>query len=859
MRDFEFAKTLTEINMRPSVLRKAAGKSGASAGLEFEMIVPVSVEDRDSRESEPDYDQDTRAEDIDEVISFFNGNDANAGRQLRDLRSELYSEFQSWQDDQLENDWSRNIEVVLRDYAEINDTFDRDEAKDLAREQIAEANPELHPDSSEFDKLVDNLVKELFDDYISDLIRDPGSRTYENARDEYFEENRDDYSEVDFFRDQYPYMTDIESNFDISWPFYTDPESSSSLDAIKEVAIDFMRAMGQKKIAVGEDYHGPYYKYSNGDWGYVGNRKPTDCYTIEPDGSLDPDNSDESGLEFVSPPLPIEQMAEDIRKVKKWAGRYGCYTNDSTGLHMNVSVPGLETESLDFDYTKLALLLGDKHILEMFGRAANTYAKSAFDKIAKVAIDRPNATADAMKKLQQGLSTLAGRALHGNRTDKYTSINVKDDYIEFRSPGGNYLERDPEELINTLNRFVVALEAAKDPEAYKKEYTTKLYKLLNPKGLTDPYGDMLREFSNYVTGVGGASNTTVKQFRTSAMQYLKQQNITRRPDPNKKYEWSVSVPRSSYGFETYNAIGSTPDEALQEVANRTGFDFDALKRLSTVTLIGPVKQEPARNTGNWGIYIPTIERFAKNSETSEFYRFNTKEEAQKFLANYMANNIGARNDLEVREMPSVAQATSREQRWQEYRVYLADRPEVAVGTFIGTPDPHDTRTRTAFMSFLSSIGRSSPAGYGYEAIPTRPAAAPRQSAPQQTPQATQPRQSVWHILSSESNEPVEIFSAANREDALQQYNSWLSDNYNPAIRYRLVAATDPNTPVTAGIPNVNWEIYNRITGRTAYTLSAPTFNDAWARAREWAERATQANIPNFNPSDYSVRRANESA
>jgi hypothetical protein len=96
-------------------------------------------------------------------------------------------------------------------------------------------------------------------------------------------------------------------------------------------------------------------------------------YVVEPDGSLNPNNDDDLGLEFVSPPLPIDEMLSDLEKVKAWAKQRGCYTNSSTGLHINISVPNFDPAKLD--YVKLALLLGDKYVLDQFGRSSNTYTK----------------------------------------------------------------------------------------------------------------------------------------------------------------------------------------------------------------------------------------------------------------------------------------------------------------------------------------------------------------------------------------------------------------------------------------------------------------------------------------------------
>ena len=108
--------------------------------------------------------------------------------------------------------------------------------------------------------------------------------------------------------------------------------------------------------------------------GYHDGPRENDAYTIEPDSSLDDKdykkNDEDAGLEFISPPLPIDEALADVKKIKKWADEKGAYTTEKTGLHMNVSVPGFDPENLD--YVKLALLLGDKYLLERFGRSANT-------------------------------------------------------------------------------------------------------------------------------------------------------------------------------------------------------------------------------------------------------------------------------------------------------------------------------------------------------------------------------------------------------------------------------------------------------------------------------------------------------
>ena len=160
-------------------------------------------------------------------------------------------------------------------------------------------------------------------------------------------------------------MSDIERNFDFQWPYYYDINDGQSGDAnVDAVADEFEEAIG-RPVNASSSYHGA--------------TRQAGKYVVEPDGSLEGDDPGDAGLEFVSPPLPIDEMMGDLNKVKEWAGRRGCYTNDSTGLHINISVPDYSLEKLD--YVKLALFLGDEYVLKKFGREYNSYCKSAISKI----------------------------------------------------------------------------------------------------------------------------------------------------------------------------------------------------------------------------------------------------------------------------------------------------------------------------------------------------------------------------------------------------------------------------------------------------------------------------------------------
>jgi hypothetical protein len=176
--------------------------------------------------------------------------------------------------------------------------------------------------------------------------------------------------------------------------------------------------------------------------------------------------------------MSVDEMFKDLQTVKKWAESHRALTNKSTGLHINVSIPDYSLEDLDF--VKLAVLLGDQYVLDQFGRLGNHYAKSALEIIQ----DRRHNTDTVDKLLTQlkgNMGAIASKILHNGDTDKYTSINTKEKYVEFRSAGGDWLDKNFDKIENTTLRFIVALDAACDPEKYKKEYHKALYKTLKPK------------------------------------------------------------------------------------------------------------------------------------------------------------------------------------------------------------------------------------------------------------------------------------------------------------------------------------------------------------------------------------------
>lgn len=854
MREFEFSRTLLEISMKPTVLSKMAEKYNGVVGLEFEMIVPdVSVDDGGG--DEPDYEQDTSTDSIDEVIQFFDTYDANSSLTLRTLRDQLTSEYDDWAREKAGDDWDTVQGDYIRDFIANNNYYDKEDAIEEATDEIKEANPNLDPDSIEFQDLVKAREQEMFDEFVEDAIERrtrQGREIADDAYNDYIDSEVDNHSESDFLRDTYPYMSDIENNFGVNWPYTT---SSGGNQSIREVALNFMKGIGATKIACSDEYHGAYYKYVGGNWDYIGNTKPNDCYTVEPDGSLDPDSSEDGGLEFVSPPFPVSEMTEQIKKVTDWAQSYGCYTNSSTGLHMNVSIEGYT--KLDLDYVKLALLLGDQYVLKQFERQSNTYAKSAMTKIAEILAANPDKATQVLDKMKNHLNKVASEVIHGTETDKYTSINTKSNYIEFRGPGEDYLNMPTEKLINTMNRFVVSLAAATDENAYKKEYATKLYKLLNPKGQQDPYGDMMKEFAEYSANIGGASAETVKQIRKISTAYLKQANIRKQKGSSQMYWWRVTEPKRNRSIEV---AARNEQYARAKAEEQWGLPEQGLNQFnSTVELLRPYKPtDEDQNEPEWIVYP------AGNVEAGKRIRGQGPQTAAR-NARMRFPAIGAIPLQDVRiqlvQTPenirlatvagiNVAQYAPEKPTQQGTHTFVVVNDTGAeLGKFTASGPKGSREALIGFQNFLRGIGRDSTIGFDYKEV-----LVPRQPSPQAQALATDRLVlTPWVIVNNETNRAITGFLASSREQAEMRLRLWLDNNPQVSPSSVSVEPEDRSETSAPTEQQVEWEVYHRQTNRPAYTLTASNVNDAWRLAQAWADRAEQS-IPNFDRQNYSVRR-----
>lgn len=469
MRYIEIAPIKTdlfELKMSPSSLKKMTSDINALVGIEFELIMPEK--DNDDYETEMDMAQDERAYSISDIIDFFSAEGGNSRSELRRLENKMREDYQEWLDSEIDSLWDDQKDDYVKNYMLYN--FENDWT-DEAYEEFKKKNPNLDEESEEF--------KEYAKKYISNKLDEEYFYYESDARKEWKSEIDLDNMDESMWLQSIGIrrMSDVDSQYSVEWPYWTENTNSDEYVDPAEYSASFKKGVG-RQVKIGASYKDV--------------PRTTDSYIIEPDSSLG-----KQGLEFISPPLPINEMLSDLDKVAKWALKNGITTDQRTGLHINVSVPGYNVDNLD--YVKLALFLGDTYILEKFNRVGNTYARGMFEKVKNIAKTNPEKIESALRDIQQKLNIIASRVIHGASTDKYSSINVQNNRIEFRGPGNDWLslyEKNPDEIKNTILRMVVALNVALNPEAYRQEYIKKLSKLYNPT----QSDQTIDYFVKYVTG-----------------------------------------------------------------------------------------------------------------------------------------------------------------------------------------------------------------------------------------------------------------------------------------------------------------------------------------------------------------------
>ena len=447
---------LLEVDMSPSALRswaKSDEAQGVRAGFELELIFVDTQRESDEYGDEPDMDYDEPIGTLDDIVRFYDG-DNYAWESLQPVDDERFRE---------------SVLEDLMDYESM-----------LVMDKMSDEEYELVRAKLEGDENFESLDDAEQDDFIENEVAEQGN-IWTEVQEEVQEEVHGSVTWAQFWeRENIEAMSDLLNKYDLVWPYYGQEGGGTSIDSW---ASEISEITG-KGTNVSDTYHG--------------SDKVEGKYTLEPDSSLSVDDGPDAGWELVSPVMPLDEALDQLEKLFNFIEEKDgdIYTNESTGLHMNISVP----QGNDIDYTKLVLFSGDKFILDKYNRLSNNYANSALGQLeARAAQLPPEKAAQAMQKMKDNLEDTAEEYVRaGTGQAKYTSIHIKDGYIEFRGPGGLYTNKSFGENMNTMLRFARAMTIAADPQAYKQEYQKKLYKTLSKSESSERTIDSL--FADFQSG-----------------------------------------------------------------------------------------------------------------------------------------------------------------------------------------------------------------------------------------------------------------------------------------------------------------------------------------------------------------------
>ena len=600
---------LDELRMSPSTLNKFSVSDeakGIMAGFEAELVFTgLGGEAEYDEDPEPDYDVDERCNSVQQVVEFFENDEygyGTSGRDLSNLQEGLDEKYMEWVEEKMYDAFRDEAEDLIKKIIEEDDFEWDDETRkqldmmELSNSEIEEAMkqgkeaPKFNSSSEQEEYALSNpgyqryleayeQAEGLLDDLVQDSLTSQ-DKNYDSALDEF----RDDFyvdDDSSFFGDVgLRWMSDVASEFSLMWPVMTYTGQSSEGGFSEENAQNLAKDLSEKlgvKTKVSSGYHSA--------------KRDDVTWIFEPDSSLDADDSDNMPVEIVSPPMPLLDCLRQMENFFTWAEDNGAYANSSTGFHMGVSLPH---RGGAVDYVKLALFLGDEHVLKEFGRSSNHFCAAAIKKIRDRIKGNKEAIGNAMELMRNNLIELAQKSLEINNHGfgKYTSINPQGGndsthpdkergakYIEFRSAGGtNYFE-DIDKLKNTLLRYSQAMAIAGNPAAERKEYYKKLYKLISP-----PEGDVsLDLFSRFASGEISSED-------------LKKQWADKQLEKEPKGDWKVYDTNGKYIIgQDYHGFTKSEvwDRAKQKLS--PGSSMEGFQKAYRVL---PMQSQ----TGDWEVY-----------------------------------------------------------------------------------------------------------------------------------------------------------------------------------------------------------------------------------------------------------------
>ncbi len=795
---------LDEIRMSPGALRKFAASpeaQGIRAGFEAELVFTGLGTD-DDQEWEPDYDYDERVTGIDEVIDFFSNDDWGYGlteREADRLRDKLDESYYEWLDNKIydafrdeafdrikeiyEEEWDR--EYFIKDYLKNELGLSDDEIEEAEEEGRKAPRFTRLSDQDAYKETRPGYERWLEANDAADTELDELAEKSYNKQDEYwdqaleaFRDNyyQDDYSE--FFSDLgWRWMSDIANEFDLMWPYMT--ATGSGEGGFDTSNAEMLASSLREALGVKTKVSGGYHSATRDDVSWI----------FEPDSSLDSDDAENMPVEIVTPPMPLDECLTKMAQFFEWAESNGAYSNSSTGFHMGVSLP---YTGGSVDYLKLALFLGDEYVLQEFGRSANRFAEAAMKKIRQRI--KGSDVSGAMELMKNNLLELAQKQLEINNHGfgKYTSINPQGGvdstrpdkerpakYIEFRSAGGvNYFE-DIEKLQNTLMRYARAMSIAANPNAERKEYYTKLYKLLTPAREAAGGVELFAEFA-----AGKISKQELKRrWAESAL-------AKDAPELTKQGDWVVidkNTGKKVVGQEYNNFVKSEVEQRAKQKLSPGSSETEFNLNYEVVPMF----------TGKWEVYdvddddqtLEIVDADTRGAAVDAVYdKYNSQSipfKVRPYYGDYVKNKPA---EPKLTPRAQLAKRIKKPQAALDYNYEIVDRSNNQVVDRFYSDDANTAHTVYNRWLEIKKLPLDTE-NYGYRPIQIQARAGAAQAAggvtdvpvnvAQNFDQPQQARDAsgvpIWEIYQRDNGHVVHTFANLEQSSAWTQAQQWLRD------------------------------------------------------------------------------------
>ena len=363
-----------------------------------------------------------------------------------------------------------------------------------------------------------------------------------------------------------------------------------------------------------------------------------------------------------------------------------------------------------------------------------------------------------MRQFQNGLNKLASKMIHTGSTEKFTSINNRDGWIEFRSPGGDWLGEyatGENKVTNTLLRAVVALDVATKPEAFKQEYYKKLYKTLNPKGDEDA----IQYFARYAAGElpQSALKSFIRQIQTKrkAEKDLPDATTGNTTDSHPEGRGRPHDPNGRY------AIVSREDPAAYQTSRGTEPEY-----LFRFNMSNPAEQHNGRYILAAWAARNTVD--PANYMVVDAERWNTPADAVS----------GSTQDLQrqrlAAQMPALNTANG---NWEIYSIASNN----TVYRFAANTEEQAVQ---AFRIWQDAVREPSLSREGFN-LRTTPGAAPQvQQPPARGSDNLPPGNVRWRILDRNDQEVYSFINTTAQSDANQYARNWMINTAPAEVRDR---------------------------------------------------------------------------